>query len=68
MLSFFYFREYLQRERAKYKDLLNNAQYDFSGAKKMTEKENDLRLRQDANYHQYLEEKNKLMSRLTQVL
>lgn len=59
--------EYLQKERAKYKDLLTNAQVDMTNAKYMMEKDgaqNGKLTRQDSQARQQLlEEKSKLMNK-----
>jgi hypothetical protein len=52
----------LQRERAKYKELLLNAQNDLSNKKAFNEKENDYKMQQENSYQQIVEEKSKLIA------
>ena len=58
----FYTRDYLQRERTKYKELLANAQNDLNNTKSLIEKEADAKSKQESTYQVMIEEKGKLMS------
>jgi hypothetical protein len=58
----FYSRDYLQRERTKYKELLANAQNDLNNTKSLIEKEAEVKSKQESTYQVMIEEKGKLMS------
>ena len=55
-------RDYLQKERAKYKDLLADAQNDLNMTKSLMERENDLKQSREQSYQQAIDEKTKLMA------
>jgi len=59
---FSFLREYLQRERVKYKDLLANAQNDLNTTKSFMDKDGDFKYKQDNEYHNIVEEKAKLVA------
>jgi len=50
----------LQRERAKYKNLLANAQNDLSTTKSFIEKENENKSKHEVTHQQITEENSKL--------
>jgi hypothetical protein len=53
----------LQKERAKYKDLLSNVQSDMKNTKTQKEKEAEqIRSKHDSTFQQIFEEKSKLMA------
>ena len=56
----------MQRERAKYKDLLSNAQYDLTNTRNIIEKETELKMKQDVGYQQYMEETSRLTTLLAE--
>ena len=65
LLLFFNFvinREYLQRERVKYKNLLANAQSDLSTTKSFIEKEQETKSKHDTSHQQLTEENRKLIA------
>ena len=57
-----FLRDYLQKERAKYKDLLADAQNDLNMTKSLMERENDLKQSREQSYQQAIDEKTKLMA------
>ena len=59
---FFFSRDYLQRERTKYKELLANAQNDLNNTKSLIEKEAEMKSKQENTYQVMIEEKGKLIS------
>lgn len=54
--------EYFQREKAKYKELLANAQNDLLNTKTTLEKEAEFKQRQESSYQQIVEEKRNLLA------
>lgn len=61
-------RDYLQKERAKYKDLLANAQNDLNMTKSMMERENDLKQSRELSFQQVMDEKTRLQSSWVSIL
>lgn len=62
IFQFLFFRDYLQKERAKYKDLLANAQNDLNVTKSIMERENDLKQTREHSLQQMMDEKARLTS------
>ena len=54
--------EYFQREKAKYKELLSNAQNDLLNTKTTLEKETEYKTKQENTYQQIIEEKRNLLA------
>lgn len=54
--------EYFQREKAKYKELLANAQNDLTNTKTTLEKETEFKTKQESSIQQIIEEKRNLLA------
>jgi hypothetical protein len=52
----------MQRERAKFKELLSNTQNELLTTKNQVEKESESKTRQDFSYQEILEEKSRLIT------
>lgn len=52
----------MQKERAKYKDMLANAQNDLNMTKSMMERENDLKKSRELSFQQVMDEKTRLQA------
>ncbi len=52
----------MQKERAKYKDLLLNAQNDLNDVRAQIENESEFKSKQESTLQELLEEKSKLVS------
>jgi hypothetical protein len=53
----------MQKERARFKELLANAHNELNNTKSLIEKENESKTKQDLSFQEILEEKSKLLTK-----
>jgi hypothetical protein len=59
---FIIYRDFMQKERARFKELLANAHNELNNTKSLIEKENEIKTKHDLSFQEILEEKSKLLT------